>query len=53
MVNAVANLRGKTINTEAVEDYKDRKEVVYDKLAENLRSILDMDYIYEVLGIKR
>ena len=53
VVNAVANLRGKTINTEEVEDYKDRKEVVYDKLAENLRSSLDMDYIYKVLGIKR
>ena len=53
VVNAVSTLRGKSIDTSSAEDYKDRKEIIYDKLAENLRSSLDMDYIYKVLGIQR
>lgn len=53
VANAVSKSRGKDINTDYVEDYKDRREVVYEKLAENLRNSLDMDYIYSVLGINR
>lgn len=53
VASAVSKSRGKSINTGSVEDYKDRREVVYDKLAENLRNSLDMDYIYSVLGINR
>ncbi len=53
VVNAVSTLHGKSIDTSSAEDYKDRKEIIYDKLAENLRSSLDMDYIYKVLGIQR
>ena len=53
VVSTIAAGRGKSIDTSSVEDYKDRKEIVYDKLAENLRNSLDMDYIYKVLGIQR
>ncbi len=53
VIGAVSAKRGKSIDTSAVEDYKDRKEIVYDNLAENLRESLDMDYIYKVLGIQR
>ena len=53
IVSRIAASRSKTINADPVEDYKDRKEIVYDKLAENLKSSLDMDYIYSVLGINR
>ncbi|MCR5619040.1 MAG: cobyric acid synthase [Lachnospiraceae bacterium] len=52
-VDAVSRSRGKKIDTSDVRDYEDRKEIVYDRLAENLRRSLDMEYIYDVLGIKR
>lgn len=53
VLGAVSVKRGKSIDASQVEDYKDRKEIVYDKLAENLRNSLDMDYIYKVLGMQR
>ena len=53
IVSKIAASRSKTINADPVEDYKDRKEIVYDKLADNLKSSLDMDYIYSILGINR
>lgn len=53
VVRSVAESRGKKADTSSVEDYKDRKEIAYDKLAENLRNSLDMEYIYKVLGINR
>ncbi len=53
IVDAVSKARGKDIDTSDVRDYEDQKEVVYDRLAENLRNSLDMEYIYSVLGIKR
>ena len=52
IVGAVSSLRGKDIDTSDVRDHEDRKEIVYDRLAENLRGSLDMEYIYSVLGIK-
>ena len=51
VVKSVSESRGKKTDTTLVEDYKDRKEIAYDKLAENLRNSLDMDYIYKVLGL--
>ncbi|MBP5555180.1 MAG: cobyric acid synthase [Lachnospiraceae bacterium] len=53
VVNAVSAANGKSVDTKAAEDYTDRKEVVYDKLAENLRSSLDMEYIYKILGLNK
>ena len=53
VVRTVSESRGKKIDTASVEDYKDRKEVAYDKLAENLRKSLDMEYIYKVLGLNK
>ena len=53
IVRSVSESRGKKIDTASVEDYKDRKEVAYDKLAENLRKSLDMEYIYKVLGLNK
>ena len=52
IVGAVSSLRGKDIDTSDVRDHEDRKEIVYDRLAENLRGSLDMEYIYSILGIK-
>ena len=52
IVSAVSSLRGKDIDTSDVRDHEDRKEIVYDRLAENLRGSLDMEYIYSILGIK-
>ena len=53
VVRSVAESRGKKADTSSVEDYKDRKEIAYDKLAENLRNSLDMEYIYKLLGLNR
>ena len=53
VVRTVSGFRGKEIDTASVEDYKDRKEIAYDKLAENLRNSLDMEYIYKVLGLNK
>ena len=53
IVKSVAASHGKRIDTSYVEDYKDRKETAYEKLAENLRNSLDMEYIYKVLGLNR
>lgn len=53
IAETVASSRGKSITTGAVEDYRDRKETVYDKLAENLKNSLDMDRIYKILGLER
>ena len=49
----MAASHGKRIDTSYVEDYKDLKETAYEKLAENLRNSLDMEYIYKVLGLNR
>jgi len=38
---------------EVTMDYKAFRETQYDLLAEQLRAALDMDYIYEIMGIKR
>ncbi|MBQ1896611.1 MAG: cobyric acid synthase CobQ, partial [Lachnospiraceae bacterium] len=53
IAETVALSRGKSITTGAVEDYRDRKETVYDKLAETLKKSLDMDRIYKILGLER
>ena len=53
VVRTVSGSRGKKIDISSVEDYKDRKEIAYDKLAENLRNSLDMEYIYKVLGLNK
>ena len=53
IVKSVAEVNGKKIDVNAVSDYKDYKEVVYDKLADNLRNSLDMEYIYKILGINK
>ncbi|WP_035774310.1 cobyric acid synthase [Butyrivibrio sp. VCB2006] len=53
IVRKVADSKGKKVSTESVTDYEDFKDSQYDLLAKGLRESLDMDYIYEIMGIKR
>jgi cobyric acid synthase CobQ len=53
VIDAVSAANGKKIDTSCAEDYTNRKEEVYEKLAYNLRASLDMEYIYEVLGLNK
>ncbi|MBR2736440.1 MAG: cobyric acid synthase [Firmicutes bacterium] len=46
----IARVRGKDLSVKAV-DYNRYKEAQYDKLAELLRKSLDLDYIYEIMGL--
>ena len=50
MVRAVALEKG--IELEELEnyDYRQFKEEQYDKLADEMRKALDMEYIYGILG---
>ena len=48
LAKALAVKKGITLNTEAL-DVQQYKQMQYDKLADMVRSALDMDYIYQVL----
>ena len=52
LVNAVAEARGRSIDTSAIMDYRDYKETQYEKLADTLEQSLDMKYIYELMGMR-
>ena len=45
-------LGGRNIDLEHIMDYAAFKETQYDKLADCLRESLDLDYIYEIMGIE-
>ena len=45
--------RGKKINTDPIADYNVFKDSQYDMLAKGLRESLDMERIYEIMGVDR
>jgi cobyric acid synthase CobQ len=51
VVANVAAQKGKNIDTKEVIDYSKFKDSQYDILAGELRKRLDMDYIYEIMGL--
>lgn len=52
ILERVAEQRGKRIDTDSVSDYKVFKESQYDKLARGLKDSLDMERIYEIMGVE-
>ncbi len=52
ILEKVAAYRGKTLEMDKVTDYDAFKDTQYDILAQNLKESLDMDYIYEIMGLK-
>lgn len=53
IVKALARRKGIDVPTEHVLDYSEYKEQQYDKLADLLRSSIDMEYVYKIIGIER
>lgn len=53
VTEAVSKERNKSIYTAEAMDYAEFKETQYELLDRSLRAALDMDYIYEIMGIKR
>lgn len=51
LVKALAARRGIRLKDSVAEDYQSFKERQYDKLADTLRAYLDMNKIYEMMGI--
>ncbi len=51
VLESVARQRRKKINTASISDYNIFKERQYDILAKGLRESLDMDRIYEIMGL--
>lgn len=52
-VEGLAKQKGISLELAAVEDYKTVKEREYDRLAETMREYMNMELIYEMIGIKR
>lgn len=52
LVHHLARKKGVELTSEAYEDYRSYKELQYDKLADTLRDSMDMDIIYDIMGIK-
>lgn len=53
IVETLAKEKGVEINSSDIVDYSSLKEKEYDRLADTMRQYLDMDKIYEFMGIKR
>ncbi len=53
LIEAIAGLKGIRVDTDRLTDMASYKETQYDLLADALRKSLDMDRIYEILGIRR
>ena len=51
IVKAVAASKGRSIDTSAIKDYREYKEIQYEKLADALEQSLDMKLIYELMGM--
>ena len=51
VVEKIALSRGKTVSAEGAADQADHKDRQYDLLAKCLRENLDMDRIYEIMGL--
>ena len=52
VLTALAGATGREIDLSATKDMKSYKEEQYELLAAGLRASLDMDRIYELLGVK-
>lgn len=50
---SLAREKGVSLELEDLSDYKTVKEREYDRLADTMREYMDMDLIYEIIGIKR
>ena len=53
LVSLIAAHKGKDIDVSMMRGHFDESEAMYDKLAAHLRECLDMDAIYEMMGIVR
>ncbi len=53
IIHNISASKGKGIMTAAMRDYSEYKDSQYNILARELRQSLDMDYIYEIMGLKR
>ncbi len=53
LITGIAGTKGKRIHAENLMDYAAFKETQYDLLADHLRQHLDMNRIYEIMGMKR
>ncbi len=49
IVRALADKKGLSLQTVAIDDHRDFKEKEYDRLADILRASMDMDMIYDML----
>ncbi len=52
-VQSIADSKGVSLELDTVEDYKTIKEREYDRLADTMREYMNMNLIYEMIGIKR
>lgn len=52
IVEMVAKQKGIDLNLLKVIDYKKLKEQEYDRLAEIMRQSMDMDFVYNIMGVK-
>ncbi|WP_029320285.1 cobyric acid synthase [Butyrivibrio sp. AE3004] len=52
VIKKVSEKNGKRTLADSVMDYSDFKDSQYDILAKGLRESLDMEYIYEIMGLK-
>jgi cobyric acid synthase len=52
VLEKLASANKKELATDRIEDYADFKERQYDLLAKGLRKSLDLDYIYQILGMQ-
>lgn len=52
IIDSIARQKGKNISSDNMKNYSEYKDSQYDLLASGLRESLDMDYIYEIMGLK-
>ena len=52
IIRVLADRKGVLCDTGEMLSYREFKETQYEKLASTLRKYLDMDYIYEIMGLK-
>ena len=53
IVERIAADRGKSVDTKSIRDHAKYKEEQYDLLADAIRKNLDMDKIYDIMGLSR
>ncbi|MCR5104196.1 MAG: cobyric acid synthase [Eubacterium sp.] len=52
IIDSIARQKGKNISLDNMKNYSEYKDSQYDLLASGLRESFDMDYIYEIMGLK-